>query len=183
MQVHAFTYLVLPSLFWVQRVPVLFMATQRRSYTGKDGVERVYESFLSQRSFQEGGNVRNQTLANLSALPPEAIAAVKAVLQGETLVATAAAVVVERSRPHGHLAAAAVTAKRPGLGGLLGVPGPGYGDGVEAGRISWWSDTTLGPDFDIADVHTDVVYRAMDWLVERQTRSRNGWRRRIWTGG
>src|SRR5271155_2574039 len=96
------------------------VATQRRRYTGKDGVERVYESFLLRRSFRDNGNVRNETLANLSALPPEAIAAVKAVLAGRTLAAVDAIATVQRSRPHGHLAAAAVVAKQLAMPALLG---------------------------------------------------------------
>ena len=93
----------------------IHVAVQRRKYTGKDGVERVYESFLLRRSFRDNGTVRNETLANLSALPPAAIAAVKAVLAGESLASVASIATVECSRPHGHLAAAAVMAKQLGL--------------------------------------------------------------------
>ena len=96
------------------------IATQRRKYTGKDGVERVYESQLLRRSFRQDGRVRNETLANLSALPPEAIAAIRAVLAGKTLVDPASVCTVTRSLPHGHLAAAAVAAKSLGLAELLG---------------------------------------------------------------
>ena len=34
--------------------------------------------------------------------------------------------------------------------------------------ISWWTDTTLGADLDVASVSTDEVYAAMDWLLGRQ---------------
>ncbi|BBZ05863.1 hypothetical protein MDOR_00320 [Mycolicibacterium doricum] len=34
--------------------------------------------------------------------------------------------------------------------------------------ISWWADTTLATDLDLASVSTDEVYAAMDWLLTRQ---------------
>jgi hypothetical protein len=156
------------------------VATQRRKYTGKDGVERVYESFLLRRSFRDNGVVRNETIANLSALPPGAIAAVKAVLAGQSLAPADAVATVVRSRPHGHLAAAAVMVKQLGMAALLGpacrerdiavalilaravAPASKLATLVEA------ADCTLGPDFEIEGIHTDEVYAAMDWLRERQ---------------
>jgi hypothetical protein len=49
--------------------------------------DKVYETHLLRRSYREDGKVKNQTLANLSHLPPQALAAVKATLKGEALVA------------------------------------------------------------------------------------------------
>ena len=153
---------------------------QRRKYTGKDGVERVYESFLLRRSFRDNGTVRNETLANLSALPPAAIAAVKAVLAGESLASVASIATVQCSRPHGHLAATAVMAKQLGLPGLLGPPcrarqvamalilARAVVPASKLATIGWWSDTTLGPDLQVGGIHTDEVYSAMDWLLTRQ---------------
>ena len=54
---------------------------------------------LLRRSFRETGTVRNETLANLSALPPEAIAAVKAVLAGECLGRPVASMCDQRRCP------------------------------------------------------------------------------------
>ena len=34
--------------------------------------------------------------------------------------------------------------------------------------VSWWADTTLGTDLDVAAVSADDVYATMDWLVARQ---------------
>jgi Transposase DDE domain len=156
------------------------IATQRRKYTGKDGVERVYESQLLRRSFREDGRVRNETLANLSVLPTEAIAAIRAILAGKSLVDPAAVCTVTRALPHGHLAAAALTAKALGLPGLLGPPSRyrqvamalilarTVAPASKLATISWWTDTTLGADLDVASVSTDEVYAAMDWLLGRQ---------------
>ena len=147
------------------------VAVQRRKYTGKDGVERVYESFLLRRSFRDNGTVRNETLANLSALPPAAIAAVKAVLAGESLASVASIATVECSRPHGHLAAAAVMAKQLGLAGLLEPPcrarqvamalilARAVVPASKLATIGWWSDTTLGPDLAVKrDPHRRGVF-------------------------
>jgi hypothetical protein len=140
------------------------IATQRRKYTGKDGVERVYESQLLRRSFREDGRVRNETLANLSVLPPAAITAIKAILAGKSLVDPASVCTITRSLPHGHLAAAAVTAKRLGVAELLGPPSAHrrvvmalvlartVAPASKLATISWWSDTTLGADLDLASV-------------------------------
>jgi hypothetical protein len=59
-------------------------------------------------------------LANLSALPPEAIDALRKVLKGATLVDANVAFDTERSVPHGDVAAAHVMATRLGLRTLLG---------------------------------------------------------------
>lgn len=156
------------------------IATQRRKYTGKDGVERVYESQLLRRSFRDEGRVRNETLANLSVLPPAAIAAIKAILAGKDLVDPASVLTLTRSLPHGHLAAAAVTAKTLGLAELLGPPcrhrqvamalilARTVAPASKLATISWWADTTLGADLEVASVSTDEVYAAMDWLLGRQ---------------
>ncbi|TQC36110.1 transposase, partial [Rhodococcus sp. WS4] len=33
---------------------------------------------------------------------------------------------------------------------------------------TWWTDTTLGHDLDVAGASTDEIYAAMDWLRDRQ---------------
>ena len=143
-------------------------------------MERVYESQLLRRSFREDGRVRNETLANLSVLPPAAIAAIRAILAGKSLVDPSSVLTITRSLPHGHLAAAAVTAKTLGLAELLGPPSAhrrvamalilarAVAPASKLATISWRADTTLGADLDVCSVSTDEVYAAMDWLPGRQ---------------
>ena len=64
----------------------MHVETSRSHQVLRDGTERTYERHLLRRSFRDGGKVRKETLANLSHLPPEAIAAVRAVLAGKTLI-------------------------------------------------------------------------------------------------
>ena len=40
--------------------------------------------------------------------------------------------------------------------------------GSKLATMSWWADTTLGADLDIAGATSDEVYGAMDWLQGRQ---------------
>src|SRR5216683_718684 len=154
-----------------------------RHYTTVGGERRAYPTYLLRRSFRdEDGRPRKETLANLTGLPEESIAALRATLKGRVLVDAGAAFEVERSVPHGDVAAAHVMASKLGLRALLG-PACRERDIAYALIISravrpesklstarWWADgdTTLGTDLGVAGASTDEVYAAMDWLVSRQ---------------
>jgi hypothetical protein len=151
------------------------VVTTRRHYKDK-----VYETTLLRRSYREGGKVKTETLANLSHLPPEAIAAVRASLAGQTLVAASEGFEVERSLPHGHVAAVWAMARELGLAKLLGPACPerdlvlalvvarACQPASKLATTRWWASTTLGPDLGVEGASTDDVYAAMDWLVARQ---------------
>src|SRR6266542_2189970 len=158
----------------------MHIETARSHQTLKDGTERVYQRHLLRRSYRQGGKVRKQTLANLSHLPDEAIAALRLVLGGKTVVDADAALAVDRSAGHGHVAAVHTIARQLGLPGLLG-PACRERDLAYAllvsrvvrprsklSTIGWWDDVTLGADLGVAGASTDEVYQAMDWLVGRQ---------------
>jgi len=142
--------------------------------------EREYVSWLVRRSFREGGKVRHETLANLSALPQATIEAVRASLSGKTLVAAGQDLQIVRALPHGHVAAVWAQAKALGLPALLGPAGRMrdlalaliisrvVAPAPKRATLSWWADTTLGVDLGVADADTDEVYAAMDWLLGRQ---------------
>jgi hypothetical protein len=142
--------------------------------------EKEYVSWLVRRSFREGDKVRHETLANLSALPPAAIEAVRASLSGKTLVAAGDQVRTVRSLPHGHVAAVWAQARALGLPALLGPAGRSRDLALaliisrvvaatpKLATLSWWADVTLGVDLGVAEANTDEVYAAMDWLVGRQ---------------
>jgi len=158
----------------------MHVETSRSHQTLRDGTVRTYERHLLRRSYRDGGKVRKETLANLSHLPPEAIAAVRAVLAGKTLVDADGAVEVERSLPHGHAAAVHAMARKPGFPALLGPPCPerDLACALVVSRVlrpasklstaAWWGDVTLGADLGVAGASTDDIYAAMDWLVCRQ---------------
>jgi hypothetical protein len=158
----------------------MHVETSRSHQTLRDGTVRTYERHLLRRSYRDGGKVRKETLANLSHLPPEAIAAVRAVLAGKTLVDADGAVEVERSLPHGHAAAVHAMARKLGFPALLGPPCPerDLACALVVSRVlrpasklstaAWWGDVTLGADLGVAGASTDDIYAAMDWLVCRQ---------------
>ena len=146
----------------------------------KAGNVHRYESVLVRRTYRDGAKVRHETLANLSKLPAEVIAAIEATLKGQALVPAETACTITRSLPHGHVAAVAAMAHRLGLPALLGPPcrsrDLAYALIIsrvirpksKLSTLGWWSDCTLGTDLDVADASTDEVYAAMDWLVGRQ---------------
>jgi hypothetical protein len=147
---------------------------------GKSGQRREYETHLLRRTFREDGKVKHETLANLSALPPEQIELLRRSLRGEAFVAAGASTRVLRSLPHGHVAAVLAQARALGLPGLLGPAGRARDlalalvisrvvrPATKLSTVSWWADTTLGVDLGVAGACTDEVYAAMDWLVARQ---------------
>jgi hypothetical protein len=72
---------------------------------------------LLRESWRADGKVRKRTLANLSCLSPEVLEGLKVLLRGGVAVPSAESVfTVERSLPHGHVAAVlgAAQALRPG---------------------------------------------------------------------
>src|SRR6266566_3462273 len=111
-----------------RRPGAMHIETARSHQTLKDGTERVYQRHLLRRSYRQGGKVRKQTLANLSHLPDEAIAALRLVLGGKTVVDADAALQVERSAGHGHVAAVHTIARQLGL--------PGAGPGLRAAGVA-----------------------------------------------
>ena len=161
----------------------MHLDTIRSHQKAADGTVREYRSHLLRHSFRdEQGRPRKETLANLTALPDAALEAVRKVLRGETLVSADEAFEVERSVPHGNVAAAHVMASRLGMRALLGPPcrerdiayalilSRAVRPRPKLSTVRWWEDggSTLGADLGVADASTDEVYQAMDWLASRQ---------------
>ena len=140
-------------------------------------------AILLRKSYREGGKVKSRTLANLSALPEQAIEMLRRHLKGEKLVSAQNAFeIVENGSPsHGNVAAVMAAMKRLNFFSLIASRPSAERDRVVAmvaARILqpqsklatslWWKDTTL-PDFlQIKDADEDDLYKAMDWLLERQ---------------
>jgi len=72
-----------------------------------------------------------------------------------------------------------------------GVRADRFGGGAPKSKLStlsWWPDTTLGVDMDVAGASTDEVYAAMDGSPAAKTASRTlghqtFWRRKPIVGG
>ena len=151
-----------------------------RKHVDRQGRPKEYVSHLLRRTYREEGKVRHETLANISMLPEEAIAALRAVLAGEHVAVAGEGFALERSRAHGHVAAVHVVAARLGFPGLLGEPGRMRDvasalliarvvrPGSKLATRRWWADTTLAADLNVADASRDEIYAALDWLADRQ---------------
>ena len=143
--------------------------------------EREYVSHLVRRSIRDGRRVRHETIANVSGLPAEAIAALTLALQGVRLVPAGEAFEIVASRKHGHVEAVLGAARRLGLARLLDREPSRERDlcmAMIAGRVldggsklactrqlhSW----TLGEELGVQGAVHDDLYAAMDWLGERQ---------------
>jgi transposase len=113
-------------------------------------------------------------------LPDEVIEAIRKALSGATLVDCGSAFEIERSLPHGDVAAVHAMASNLGVKNMLG-PDCRERDLAYALILSrivrphsklstatWWDDTTLGVDMNITGASTDEVYAALDWLLAQQ---------------
>ena len=152
----------------------------KTGYVDKQGRRKDYSSAYLRRTYREAGTVKNETVANLSALPGHVIDWINAGLKGQQLVPAAGAVTITGSLPHGHAAAVHAMAARLGLPALLGPAGRSRDlilaliisrviqPGSKLSTLTWWDDTTLGADLGVADAAADDIYAAMDWLEHRQ---------------
>ena len=136
---------------------------------------------LLRESVRDGKRTLKRTLANLSALPPEAIAALRVVLKGGRLVEAGEGFVVESSLPCGHVRAVRMAMRRLGMDGLVASKPCRERDVVlamVAQRIlrpgskletsALFADSTLSREFGVEGVDVESLYEAMDWLIERQ---------------
>ena len=104
-------------------------------------------------------------------------------LAGETLVSPEEAFAIERSLPHGHVAAVLGTARRLGLERLLGRERSRERDlclamvcqrllrpGSKLSATRQFALSTLGEELAVADASEAELLAAMDWLLPRQER-------------
>jgi len=148
---------------------------------GKGG--QVYTSHLLRRSYREAGKVRHENLGNLSHLPIEVIEAIRAMLAGRRLVDLDEDFEIERSLPHGHVAAVLGVLRSLDLERLIGRERCRERDlvvamivqrliapGSKLSATRRFSQTTLGLELDLGEVKEAELLAAMDWLLERQDR-------------
>ena len=152
----------------------------KTGYVDKQGRRKDYSSAYLRRTYRDGGKVKNETVANLSALPGHVIDLINAGLKGQQLVPAASAVTITGSLPHGHAAAVDAMAAKLGIPALLGPAGRQrdlalaliisrvLAPASKLSTLTWWADTTLGADLGVAGASTDDIYAAMDWLEHRQ---------------
>ena len=144
-------------------------------------------AILLRESFRENGKVHNRTLANISHWPLAQVAALREVLKGTTSVGSADdSWQILRSLPHGHVAAVIGSLRQLGLDKILDPRSGRPRDlsiALIAARIldpgsKLATARALHPDtlssslsgyLGLEGVTEDELYRAMDWLLERQS--------------
>lgn len=140
-------------------------------------------AYLLRESYREGKKVKKRTIANLSALSDEQIAALRAILAGQRMAPVDHLFEIDSSRAYGHVEAVRVAMSRLGFPALVSTRPSRERDlvcAMIAARIiaphtklattRWWHTTTLAEDFGVADAREDELYAAMDWLIARQDR-------------
>ena len=158
-------------------------------------------AILLRESFRQDGKVHNRTIANLSGWPPEKIEALRRVLKGATATAAPAeALQILRSQPHGHVAATVGSLQKLGLDHLLGAAPSRQRNIVVAMIVARILDpasklataraldpdtlsNSLGEFLRLQKVQDDDLYRAMDWLLERQNMIENALAKRHFAEG
>lgn len=152
--------------------------------TRKHG-HRTYRYYLLRRTYREGGKVKQETLGNLSRLPPAAIEVLRQTLRGRLLVDAEGVFEIVRSRPHGHVAAALGTLRKLGLDEILAPRRRRLRDLVVAMIVARIVEpesklatarglrpesltSSLGQVLEVQAADQDDLYEAMDWLLPRQ---------------
>ena len=168
------------------RTGPVHVATTKRKYKGK-----VYETHLLRRTFREGGKVRHETVGNISHLPCEIIDVVRRALKGEIFSGAQEDLEIERSLPHGHVAAVLGMIRKLGLETIISREGCRERDlvlGMIVSRLLSPSSklatarglgaetlsTSLGEVLGIESADVSELYGAMDWLIARQGDIENG---------
>jgi hypothetical protein len=135
------------------------------------------------RSYREGGKVKHENLGNLSHLPLEVIDAIRAMLQGRRLVDLDEGFEIERSLPHGHVAAVLGLLRHLDLERLLArersrernlcvamICQLVIGSCSKLSMTRRFSQTTLADELGLGEVTEPELLGAIDWLLDRQHR-------------
>jgi hypothetical protein len=138
---------------------------------------------LLRESYRDGGKVRTRTLANLTGWPDAKVEALRRVLKGDTALVCADELRIERSLPHGHVAAVLGMAKKLKLDKLLPKSRLGkLGLAMIVARViepaaklataRQLSEATaahsLGTVLELGAVDEDELYAALDLIGEAQ---------------
>ena len=144
-------------------------------------------AILLREAWREGTKIRKRTIANLSRVPPAAIEALRRALAGETLVSADEHLDIERSVPHGAVAAVVGTIKKLKLDHVIASRRSVERDRVVAmvaarvieptSRLALarmldpkMATNTLGEVLEVEGVTADQLYDALDWLWKRKER-------------
>ena len=140
-------------------------------------------AILLRESRRQGTKVRKHTLANLSALPAKQIELLRRSLKGEEFYTFEQLFQVVRNAPHGHVEAILGSMRKLGMPELissrpcreqqlvLGMIAARLLFGAsKLATVRLWHTTTLPEELGVEETDEDELYRALDWLLDRQGR-------------
>jgi hypothetical protein len=143
-------------------------------------------AILLRESYRADGKIKKRTLLNLTDWPTELVEGFRTLLKGgKASPVGEEAIIVHRSFPHGHVAAALGALRKIGLDRVLGPAGNRCRDLVMAMVVMRLlspasklatarmldvatPSTSLGEVLELGDVDENELYTALDWLGERQ---------------
>ena len=142
-------------------------------------------AMLLREGWRENGKVKKRTLANLTQWPPQKIDALRRVLRNEPLVGREDAFDIQRSLPHGHVAAVLGTLRKLRLDRTIAgadsperrrvlamivarLVDPGSKLATARGLAEATARDSLAETLALGEIDEDDLYAAMDWLLERQ---------------
>jgi hypothetical protein len=149
---------------------------------------RSAPAVLLRESYREGKRVRKRTIANLGQLPPALIDGLRVLLQGGAVVGRPGeALEIQRSLPHGHVAAVIAMMRKLELPRLLGrtatrerdlalaliasrVTAPGSKLATLRSLAPETACSSLGRVLDLGAIEEREIYAALDWLGAQQLR-------------
>ena len=142
-------------------------------------------AILLREGWRENGKVKKRTLANLTKWPPQKIDALRRVLRNEPLVGREEVFDIQRSLPHGHVAAVLGTLRKLRLDRTIAgadsperrrvlamivarVLDPGSKLATARGLAEATARDSLAETLALGGIDEDDLYAAMDWLLKRQ---------------
>lgn len=144
---------------------------------------------LLRESCRQGRKVRKRTLANLTQWPPKVVAGLRALLKGGKVSLDGGGFEIERSLPHGHVAAVLGVLRDIGLHKIIAprrcrqrdlavamivarIIDPRSKLATARGLSDETAFTSLGEvfGFGLGRIDENDLYAAMDWLLARQGR-------------
>lgn len=143
-------------------------------------------AILLRESYRQGGKVLKRTIANLSDWPADIVEGLQILLRGGMAVKSLEdAFDIRRSLPHGHVAAELHTIKKIGLDKMIDksdsrqrrlaiamitsrIIDPGSKLATARGLSEDTATSSLNEELGIDAIGEDELYKAMDWLLQRQ---------------
>lgn len=149
---------------------------------------RSAPAVLLRESYREGKRVRKRTLANLGQLPPAVIDGLQVLLAGGRVIAKPEEIFeIQRSLPHGHVAAVVGMMRKLDLPRLLGrtvsrerdlalamiasrIVSPGSKLATLRALSEETANSSLGRVLELGTIEEREIYAALDWLGSQQDR-------------